>query len=64
VLDRVSGRAGVVVRVVIAHMGGVGDLGCRVMWCPKYRDPMPTAAIKDRYKEYEWPWCTVRVGDA
>jgi hypothetical protein len=49
VIDRTSVCVGVWFGVVIAHLGGVGELGCHVVWCPKYRGPVVTAAIKD--------WC-------
>lgn len=51
---------GVVVGVVIAHTGGVGELGCHVVWCPKYRGPVVTAAIKDWCEELVW----ARAADA
>jgi putative transposase len=41
----------VMARTMITHAGGVYDLGYHVVWCPKYRRPVLTGAIKDRCAE-------------
>lgn len=58
-----------VIRQIQVSAGGVYDLGCRVVWCPKYRCPVLTdqvagrceELIRTKVSEHGWPMVALAV---